>query len=124
MTNEYIKAFVIGSSFLVFLPFFYEVSHFKQEEFNYDYKTYTFVAPVALGAMNIVSLFLAKQFELSTRMRFLIISILAPTVVVVYAYLNKVYNYTNIQWFNYIWKLYIVYLFVFNVIVYSLNKII
>jgi len=125
MWNEYLRAFVIGSSFLVFFPFFNAVSHFKKELFNYDYTSYTFLAPVALGFMNMFSLLLAKQFNLSKRMRFLAISLLAPTIVLIYVYLMKVYNYTTKeQWFEHIWKLYLLYFITFNVVVYLLDRFI
>ena len=115
MWNEYLRAFVIGSSFLVFLPFFNAVSHFKKELFNYDYTSYTFTAPLILGVMNMFSLLLAKLFNLSKRIRFLVISLLAPTVVLIYVYFWKVYNYTTKeQWFEHIWKLYLIYFIAFN----------
>jgi ATP/ADP translocase len=80
---------------------------------------------VALGFMNMFSLLLAKQFNLSKRMRFLAISLLAPSVVLIYVYLMKVYNYTTQeQWFEHIWKLYLFYFITFNVVVYLLDRFI
>ena len=64
MINQYLRAFVIGSSCLVFLPYFYVVSHFTKEKFNFDYMTYTFLAPPSLGLMNMISLFM--EFSYST----------------------------------------------------------
>ena len=93
MSNEYLRAFVIGSSCFVFLPYFFCVSRFKKEDFNFIYKPYTFLAPPALGLMNVTSLFLAKQFNLSKENRFLLISILAPTLVLATIILLKIcYN--------------------------------
>jgi hypothetical protein len=122
MWNEYVRAFVIGSSFLVFLPFFYTVSQFKQEKFNYNYSSYTFVAPLVLGLMNMFSLFLAKQFQLTKQIRFLAISILAPTVVLGYVSLCKIYNYTRGEWIRHILCLYLLYFVMFNIVVHFLDR--
>lgn len=122
MSNQYLRAFVIGSSSLVILPYFLVVSSFKKEKFNYDYKSYTFLAPIALGLMNVVSLLLANQFQLSKRNRFLLTSILAPTFVAMSVIFNKVYNYTQTEWINHIVKLYIFYFLIWNIVVYNLDK--
>jgi len=122
MNHNYLRAFVIGSSCFVFLPFFFAVSRFKKERFNYDYTTYTFLAPVSLGLMNVISLLIAEQFHLSPRERFLLISMLAPIVVLAFVALFKVYNYTTIQWIRHTIKMYLLYFFVWNVIVYNLDK--
>ena len=98
MSNEYLRAFVIGSSCLVFLPYFWCVSRFKKEDFNFSYIPYTFLAPVALGLMNMLSLFLAKQFNLSKKNRFLLISILGPTFIASVIIFLKIYNYTRKEW--------------------------
>ena len=122
MYNEYLRAFVIGSSFFVFIPFFICVSNFKKDKFNYDYKSYTFLAPFALGLMNVFSLLLANQFDLSKRTRFLLISILAPTLVMIVIIIFKIYNYTIREWIKHIVTLYIFYFFIWNLIVYNVDK--
>uniref|UniRef100_A0A6C0ASE5 Uncharacterized protein n=1 Tax=viral metagenome TaxID=1070528 RepID=A0A6C0ASE5_9ZZZZ len=122
MDNEYLRAFVIGSSCLVFLPYFFCVLQFKKKDFNFSYKSYTFLAPVALGLMNVLSLFLAKQFNLSKENRYLLISVLAPTLVLATIILLKVYNYTRQKWASHIINLYIFYFIIWNLLVYNLDK--
>ena len=122
MSNEYLRAFVIGSSYLVFFPYFYAVSRFKPEKFNFDYKTYTFLAPIGLGFMNLISLIIAKQFNISRRNRYLLTSILAPTGVLFSVIFLKIYNYTIDEWINHSINLYIVYFVVVNFILYNLDK--
>jgi hypothetical protein len=122
MSNQYLRAFVIGSSCFVFLPYFYAVSQFEPSYFNYDYKSYTFLAPVALGFMNLISLILAKEFNISNKNRFLYTSIIAPTFVLFTVIYFNIYNYTIYEWFNHIIKLYLLYFIVVNYILYYLDK--
>jgi len=122
MTNEYLRAFVIGSSCFIFLPFFYAVSRFKSEKFNFDYTAYTLIAPIALGIMNMMSLFIAKKFYLSKRIRFLLASLIAPTVVLCFVIYFHIYNYTKSEWISHILGLYLLYFIVFNVILFLLEN--
>ena len=122
MGNDYLTAFVIGSSCLVFLLFFGAVSQFDKSFFNYDYVSYTFLAPVALGLMNVVSLWFAKRYRLSPSERFLSTSMLAPTLVLITVAMFDIYNYTTADWIHHILKVYLVYFVVWNVIVYNLDK--
>jgi len=122
VNNNYLRAFVIGSSCFVFLPFFYSVSLFNKTIFNFDYNTYIFLAPLFLGLMNVLSLLIAEEYALSPRERFLLISILAPTIVFALIVLFKIYNYTYSQWINHIVKLYLFYFFIWNIVVYNLDK--
>lgn len=121
MMNPYIRAFVIGSSVLVFLPYFIIVRSSVNKTYSYD--DYTFLAPFGLGFLNVLSLILANYLNLTKKYRFLLISILAPTLVAIFIHVIHAYNYTNInQWLNHIWKLYLLYFIVFNFIVYYLDK--
>jgi hypothetical protein len=121
MINPYLRAFVIGSSVLVFLPYFLVVKSMVTK--NYSYDDYTLLAPIGLGVFNVLSLVLANKLNLSRKNRFLMISVLAPTFVTFFIYFIKAYNYTTVnQWFNHIWKLYLFYFIVFNFVVYYLDK--
>jgi len=122
MQNEYLRAFVIGSCFFVIFPFFYVVSNFDPSKSNIDYTSYTYYAPVGLGLFNVLSLFIAKQFKLTKRMRFVTIGILAPSIVTSTILYIKAYNYTIDRWIRHIFKLYLFYLFTFNCVVYLLDK--
>ena len=69
MSNDYLRAFVIGSSCIVFLPYFYAVANFDTQQFNFNYKLYTFLAPIALGLMNLLSLIISKKYNISYKNR-------------------------------------------------------
>lgn len=117
---NYLKQFVIGSSFIVFAPFFYAV---QQNKFKtYDYHTYTLVAPVWFGLWNIISLILAQVFDLSLRERYILISILSSISVMLIATYNNAYNYTSNEWLKYYLHIFIKYMIIWNLIIYTLEK--
>ena len=58
MYMKYLKQFVIGSSYLVFAPFFYAVEN-NQPKKTYDYYNYTLIAPIWFGVWNVLSLILS-----------------------------------------------------------------
>lgn len=117
--NEYLKAFVIGSSFLVFAPYFYGVSHSHNKQFTYTF--YTFIGPIGLGLINMLSLFIANTFNLTTDNRFIVISILAPTIVIFLGFIFKFYDMTFKERMTYIIGLYALYIVMFNIIVKNLT---
>jgi len=122
MGNEYLRAFVIGSCAFVILPYFYAVSRFTPEKFNFDYIPYTFLAPIGLGSVNMFSLLIAKIFNISNKNRFLLTSLITPTLVALMVFFLRIYNYTLNEWIDHIIKLYLMYFIVFNGIVYTLDK--
>jgi len=104
MSYEYLRAFVIGSSFFVFFPYLFGVSQFDPKKFNFNYKMYSFIAPIGLGLVNVISLFIANCFKLTREMRYIVISLLAPTFVTTLVYLLKIYNYNLREWLYHIFK--------------------
>lgn len=122
MKNEYLRAFVIGSSFLVFIPYFIVVSQFDPKKFNFSYVYYTLFAPFFLGLANVISLVISNIFNLTKKMRFLLISLLAPTIVMFTVIFFKIYNYTVSEWISHIFKLYLLYFIMFNYVLYLLDK--
>jgi len=122
MLSEYLRAFVIGSCFFVIFPYFYVVSNFDTSTSNINYTLYTYYAPLCLGLFNVLSLFIAKKFKLTKRLRFITIGILAPSIIAITILYRKAYNYTISEWIHHIFILYLFYLFIFNFIVYLLDK--
>lgn len=123
MVNKYLRAFVIGSSCFVFFPYFFVVSQFRKGEINYTYRDYTFIAPLFLGLLNVTSLILAESFNLSCRFRFFMTSIVAPLFVTAFAMCFHCYNYKTVSdWGGYVLKLFFLYFFVWNVVVYTIEN--
>ena len=119
---EYLRAFVIASSFLVFLPHFIAVAGLDETKINYTYKQYTFVAPLYYGLMNMLSLYIALQFHLSNRQRYLVIGTLSPLIVISFSYFFKTYDYKGNEWLQYGLGLFIKHFLIWNLIVYTLNE--
>jgi len=119
---EYLRAFVIASSFLVFLPHFIAVAGLDESKINYTYKQYTFVAPVYYGLMNMLSLYIALQLNLSNRQRYLVIGTLSPLIVISFSYFFKTYDYKGHEWLQYGIGLFIKHFLIWNLVVYTLNE--
>jgi len=118
----YLRAFVIGSSFFVFFLFFFFVSRFDPKKFHYPYKKYTLIAPLFLGIMNMVALWIARTWNLTRRMKYFIVSILAPVCVLAFVYLANIYTYTRADWISHIIGMFLLYSFICNVILYELDS--
>ena len=118
--NEYLRAFIIGSSFLVILPYFFVVSFLDK---YVSYVQYTFYAPVMLGLFNVLSLLIAKRFNMNREERYMTAGIVAPSIVALTVYtFNVYYDYTPYIWTRHLSLLYSLYFLVFNVIMYLLDK--
>ena len=147
---KYLKEFIIGSSFPIFFLFFvftYEAIQKKKQtdpellEYlkkkpplnpfwnqisNYSYYTYysyTLYTPFYFGITNIISLIIANHFKLSKRMRFVVISILASIFTITIVTVNNVYKWkTTKEQLQYYVKIFISYMFVWNILVYNIDK--
>jgi len=116
----YLKEFVIGSSYPVSLLFFLVVMNISDK--NYSYESYTLIAPVYLGLMNVLSAYLQNKFDLTLRERFYLIGIISPVIIVLFAYFYKAYPFTTTkQWLTYAIRLIIKHFLIFNLIVYNLE---
>jgi hypothetical protein len=120
---NYLKSFVIGSSYIVFAPFYYAVYN-SQPKKNYSYYFYTLIAPVWFGLWNMLSLYLAATYKLNLRERMLLISVMSSVSVMSIATGFNTYNFTRDEWIKYYAYLFVKYLFVWNVVIYGLEKLI
>lgn len=118
--KEYIKSFVIGSSFPVVVLFFLIVANIKR---NYSYEFYSLLAPLYLGLMNALSLFFAKKWNMTLKERYTFIGLFSPLIVATFAFFTKAYTKTADEWFFYSLNLLVQHFFVFNIIVYNLEKL-
>ena len=124
--NEYIKSFVIGSSWLSFIIFFSAVdSYEKQKIINYDYNKYTFKAPLVLGFIAMFAKFINLNTQISLWKSLLIASLFSSISVMIGITINKSYSFENKQrWYLQYLTVLIGHVFTFTVIVYSLENII
>ena len=101
MNSDYLKAFITGSSYLTLLQFFLAVMKIPEEVKNYSYENYTLVAPLYLGIMNMLGLWLSRQLGLEGGRRYFIIGLISGLIVPTFATWNQSYNYTQARWLQY-----------------------
>ena len=118
---KYLKQFVIGSSYLIFAPFFYGVKN-NQPKKTYDYYNYTLIAPVWFGIWNIISLYLAEVFNLTLTQRFFLVSILSALSVMTIATNLKSYKFSKKEWEKYYFNIIAKYLFIWNIVIFNIEK--
>lgn len=113
--SEYLRAFIIGSSWPVFILYFYGVS--KNTKKNYSYKNYTFIAPIALGLFNVAGYVISQKLNLSRGKRFILTGLISAICVAIFITIFKAYNFsTTNDWIGQYITLLITYTFVFGVI--------
>lgn len=119
-----LKSFVIGSSIIVMIPFLLGVMAAEQKNTTqYNYKTYSIIAPIYIGAFTVLAWWLRNWVGFSLRKSLLTVSIISPTLVVAIAYSIKAYNFTTKkEWLWYAARIYFKHFIVFNIIIYCLEK--
>jgi hypothetical protein len=122
MKESYLRAFVIASGIFVVFPHYLAVATANEAKLNYSFKQYAFVAPVYYGLMNMLSLYLALTFQLTSRGRYLLIGTVSPLIVMSASYFFQTYTYTNKEWIRYAVGLFIKHFFIWNIVVYLLDK--
>lgn len=120
---NYLKSFVIGSSWGAVIMFYATVFNINTNIRNYSDKQYAMIAPLYLGIMNMASLYLAQMFNLSLQQRLFLISIISIILVISFAKLTNVYNFTTNEWKTYYIGVVVHYLIVFNIIIYGLERL-
>lgn len=120
--TDYLKSFVIGSSLPVFLHFFLSVQQIEKGTKNYTYAEYTIIAPIYLGLMNMLSLYLGTRFNWSLHKRLLVTSILSILIVNTATRLSNSYNFSDTEWLRYTVRVSLMHLFTFNIVLYGLEK--
>jgi len=124
VNRRYMQSFVIGSSWMVFIWYFMAVSGSDEAMMNYDYKTYSMVAPLALGLLNVFGLYLARRFSLSSLQRFIMTALIGALIVSIVITYFRLYNFpTKQRWIQQYISLFIVYTFVFVIVIYTLEEL-
>lgn len=118
---KYIKQFIIGSSYPVFFSFYYSVKN-SQPKKTYKYYDYTMVAPLWFGLWNIISLIIAEKFNLSNRLRFILISLLSSVSIMIIATKLKSYKFNSQEWKKYYLYILVKYLVVWNIVIFNLEN--
>ena len=121
--GDYIKSFIIGSSLATFILPVFGTHLIYLSKRNYTDIQYLIIAPLYFGLSNAISLYVAKQFNLSLNTRMLLSSLISIVVVLTFVKINKVYVFTSDEWIKYYIGLVLLHLFVFNIVIYYLESI-
>lgn len=121
---EYLLQFVIASSFIVYAWFYRFVETIIQQGYlNFDYNIYIYLMPIWFGLLNMFSLFLQKQYHLTFRNRFLLITIIGLAVLLPLINTLSLYNYNTTQLLSHNTGVILFYFFVWNVVIAGLEKL-
>lgn len=120
MINDAILAFIIGSSYVVTLPFFLRVMNVKNK--NYSYRSYTVIAPIYMGLMNMFALYLRNRYNLSLEKSLGVTSLISSILIILWATASKAYSNQNIVIYSI--EIFIRHFITFNVLIYILYKIV
>lgn len=120
---EYLKSFIIGSSLPVYLHFYLKVMSIDNNIKNFSYENYTIVAPLYLGLMNTLSLFIGNQLGWNVRKRLFYTSIISAIIVCIFARLTNSYNIEGKEWLIYYIQIMIRHLLTYNIIIYLLEQL-
>jgi hypothetical protein len=129
----YLRSFVIGSSVLVFLPFFLVIndhilplykyiSVLDPAKRNYTFNSYAMMSPIFLGIANMISLYFSIQYGWSNAARYFWTSITVPKIIILYVYFANMYKFNNMDWFIYSCMLFTGHFIMWNLVVSYLER--
>jgi hypothetical protein len=114
---QYLREFIIASSPLTTFPFYYLVANYAPKK-NYSYELYTFLAPLWFGVWNII----ANNFNLSLKSRYILISTLSISSIIIIAKQYNAYTFDDEEWNKYCFYIVILYSITWYII-YKLQKL-
>jgi len=117
---KYLRSFVIGSSFPVFVIWF--LSYMKAENSTVTYATYTILNPLYFGLMNMLALWLRLAYKISLRQSYIIIGLLSAFIISSLTTFFNWYGFSKTeQYLKYYLGIIISHLLTFNIIIYFLE---
>jgi hypothetical protein len=131
VSNKYLRAFIVGSSFVALLPFFLVVNSTNLQisnyipllkilnlhKRNYSFEQYVFIAPLFLGFVNMLSLYISTKYTIVKSNRYLWASLFIPTFVILFSFIGKFYSFDQTEWINYILLVYCGHFILWNYII-------
>lgn len=128
--RDYLKAFIVGSSWLAFVFLFIGFGNIQGEVNKNNcaeratgistYRVYTIVAPIYLGIMSMVAIYIRDWQQISTRKAFFIIGIVSALIVSFAITFCKVYNWTTSRYLLQYVKLQLYHFIIYSIIIASL----
>lgn len=126
--KELLKSFIIGSSLPSFIILFTAVSYYFiiEKSTTYSYHKYSIAAPLYIGTMSLIAKLINLKLNISLRYSYLLISIVS--ILYVLSDISGLLDYPSYnfkdeyRWKFQYFKVFIGHLFIYNVIIYSLDS--
>jgi hypothetical protein len=122
---NYLLQFIIASNILIFMPF-YNFVHRSIEKgiLNYDYYTYSLIAPLYFGCFNVLGTFIQNIFKFSDLIKYLLISIFSYSGLMITLHNRNLYNFDKKEMYKHQINVFINYLFIWVIVINLMEKII
>ena len=122
---NYLLQFIIASNILIFLPF-YNFVHTSIEKgiLNYDYYSYSIIAPLYFGSLNVLGTFIQNIFKFSDLIKYLLITICSYTILMITLHSRNLYNFDKKEMYYHQINVFINYLFIWTIVINLMEKII
>lgn len=122
---NYLLQFIIASNILIFMPF-YNFVHRSIEKgiLNYDYYSYSIIAPLYFGCFNVLGTFIQNIFKFSDLIKYLLISICSYTGLMITLHSRNLYNFDKKEMYKHQINVFINYLFIWVIVINLMEKII
>ena len=106
-----LRHFIIGSSLPVIILHYFLVYFNKKK--NYSFFSYSILAPLYLGLMNIVSHNIFKKINIH---KLLLFTFISANFVFNLSYFTNKYNFNTKEWYMYYFRLHILHFYLYNII--------
>ena len=106
-----IQHFIIGSSLPVIILHYFLV-YYNQKK-KYSYFSYTILAPIFLGLMNVLKHSIFKKFSYIHNLYF---SVISANIIFLFSYLTDKYNFSKNEWVIYYIRLNLLHFYIYNII--------
>lgn len=121
--SDLIKSFVIGSSALIFVPFYIGVSLIPQNEI--DLQTYAIKVALYFGTMNALATYVGKKYDLSLIQRLKLVTTISILILWSILTIYQPYNFkTCSRWLLQYIVVAVAHIITFLFIIYCLEQII
>ena len=122
MSSSVLKSFILGSSAVVFVPFYIAVLSIPESKINL--KTYAILAALYFGTMNALAAILRAAFGLSLWNSLLFVTILSILIVSITITIKKPYDFqTKERWLLQYLFIAIGHSFAYLVLIYNMEKL-
>ena len=128
--KQLLTAFIVGSSWISFALFFLGFHTYKGKfkknnclnKYIEPYYFYTLFAPVYMGIMSVIAVYIHQHYNMSIEKSFIIISLVSPVIVSVAITMCDIYNFNQLRLIEQYARLIIYHSILFNLVILPIIK--